>query len=67
MNKFSLTNQLLTSARRHSCGGVVAVDAYGYERLMERDLAELTYLHKAHDRGLGNKNWKDTLYKEVTA
>jgi len=45
----------------------VAVDAYGYERLMERDLAELTYLHKAHDRGLGNKNWKDTLYKEVTA
>jgi uncharacterized protein (DUF362 family) len=46
---------------------MVAVDAYGYERLMERDLAELTYLHKAHDRGLGNKNWKDTLYKEVTA
>ena len=46
---------------------MVAVDAYGYEHLLERDLAELTYLHKAHERGLGNKNWKDTLYKEVQA
>ena len=34
---------------------------------IERDVAELTYLHKAHDRGLGNKNWKDTVYKEVQA
>jgi len=46
---------------------MLAVDAYGYEHLLERDLAELTYLHKAHDRGLGNKNWKDTLYREVQA
>ena len=46
---------------------MVAVDAYGYTHLLERDLAELTYIHKAHDRGLGNKNWKDTLYKEVQA
>lgn len=46
---------------------MVSVDAYGYEHLLERDLAELTYLHKAHDRGLGNKNWKDTVYKEVQA
>jgi uncharacterized protein (DUF362 family) len=46
---------------------MVAVDAYGYSHLLERDLAELTYIHKAHDRGLGNKNWKDTLYKEVQA
>jgi uncharacterized protein (DUF362 family) len=46
---------------------MVAVDAYGYSHLLERDLAELTYLHKAHDRGLGNMNWKDTLYKEVQA
>ena len=46
---------------------MVAVDACGYERLMERDVAELTYIHKAHDRGLGNKNWKDTLHKEVQA
>jgi uncharacterized protein (DUF362 family) len=45
---------------------MVAVDACGYTRLLERDLAELTYIHKAHERGLGNKNWKDTLYKEVT-
>ena len=46
---------------------MVAVDAYGYSHLLERDLAELTYIHKAHERGLGNKNWKDTLYKEVQA
>jgi hypothetical protein len=46
---------------------MVAVDAYGYEHLMERDLAELTYIHKAHDRGLGNKNWKEAAYQEVQA
>jgi hypothetical protein len=46
---------------------MVAVDACGYERLMERDVAELTYIFKAHDRGLGNKSWKDTLHKEVQA
>jgi hypothetical protein len=46
---------------------MVAVDSYGYTHLMERDIAELTYIHKAHERGLGNKNWKDTLYKEVQA
>jgi len=46
---------------------MVAVDAYGYEHLLERDLAELTYIHKAHDRGLGNKNWKGTVYREVQA
>jgi hypothetical protein len=34
--------------------------------LLERDIAELTYLHKAQERGLGNINWKDTLHKEVT-
>jgi len=46
---------------------MVAVDSYGYANLLERDLAELTYIHKAHDRGLGNKNWKDAFYKEVPA
>jgi uncharacterized protein (DUF362 family) len=46
---------------------MIAVDAYGYSHLLERDIAELTYLHKANDRGLGNINWKDTLYKEVQA
>jgi uncharacterized protein (DUF362 family) len=46
---------------------MVAVDAYGYSHLLERDLAELTYVHKAYERGLGNKNWKDTFYKEVQA
>jgi uncharacterized protein (DUF362 family) len=46
---------------------MVAVDAYGYEHLLERDLAELTYLHKANARGLGNINWKETSYKEVQA
>jgi len=46
---------------------MVSVDSYGYTHLMERDLAELTYIHKAHDRGLGNKNWKETAYREVNA
>ncbi len=46
---------------------MVAVDAYGYSHLLERNLDELTYIHKAHERGLGNKNWKDTRYKEVQA
>jgi uncharacterized protein (DUF362 family) len=46
---------------------MVAVDAYGYSHLLERDLAELTYIQKAYDRGLGNKNWKETFHKEVTA
>lgn len=46
---------------------MVAVDSYGYTHLLERDLSELTYIHKAHDRGLGNKNWKDVFYKEVQA
>jgi len=46
---------------------MVAVDSYGYTHLLERDLAELTYIHKAHDRGLGNKNWKEASYKEVQA
>jgi uncharacterized protein (DUF362 family) len=46
---------------------MVAVDAYGYTHLLERDIAELTYLHKAQERGLGNIKWEDTLHKEVTA
>jgi uncharacterized protein (DUF362 family) len=46
---------------------MVAVDSYGYTHLLERDIAELTYIHKANDRGLGNMNWKDAFYKEVQA
>jgi hypothetical protein len=46
---------------------MISVDAYGYEHLLERDIAELTYLHKAQSRGLGNIDWKNTLYKEVQA
>lgn len=45
---------------------MVAVDAYGYSHLLERNLANLTYIHKAHERGLGNMKWKETSYKEVT-
>ena len=45
---------------------MIAVDAYGYSHLLERDIAELTYLHKANERGLGKINWKETRYKEVT-
>lgn len=46
---------------------MVAVDSYGYTHLLERDISELAYIHKAHDRGLGNKNWKETVHREVQA
>ncbi|MGA2786825.1 MAG: DUF362 domain-containing protein [Verrucomicrobiota bacterium] len=46
---------------------MVAVDSYGYTHLMERDLAELTYVHKAEARGLGSTRWQDLIYKEVQA
>lgn len=46
---------------------MVAVDSFGYSRLLERDLSELTYIQKAHDRKLGNMNWKEAIYKEVQA
>jgi hypothetical protein len=44
---------------------MVAVDAYGYENLLQRDLAKLEYIHKAHARGLGNMNWRETAWKET--
>ena len=44
---------------------MVAVDSYGYQHLLERDVTNLDYLHKAHARGLGNMNWKETTWKEV--
>lgn len=44
---------------------MVAVDSYGFTNLLGRDLGDLDYIHKAHERGLGNKNWKETLYREV--
>ncbi len=54
-------------AERHTLvAGVdmVAVDAYGYT-LFGRDPAGLEYLQKAHARGLGNKNWKSLVHREV--
>ncbi len=44
---------------------MVAVDSYGYTHLLQRDLRELEYVHKAHARGLGNKNWQELKWKEV--
>jgi len=46
---------------------MVAVDSYGYTNLLGRDVAELTYLHRAHARALGNMHWKETRWKEVNA
>ena len=46
---------------------MVAVDSYGYTNLLGRDVANLDYLHKAHERGLGNMNWQETAWKEVQA
>jgi uncharacterized protein (DUF362 family) len=44
---------------------MVAVDSYGYTNLMGRNTDELTYLHKATARGLGNMDWKSYNPKEV--
>jgi uncharacterized protein (DUF362 family) len=46
---------------------MISVDSWSYSNLLERDIAELTYIHKAHARGLGNMNWQQTVYKEVQA
>jgi uncharacterized protein (DUF362 family) len=46
---------------------MISVDSWGYTNLLERDIAELTYIHKAHARGLGDMNWQQTVYKEVQA
>lgn len=44
---------------------MVAVDSYGFTKLLGRDIELLEYVHKAHDRGLGNKNWGEIKLKEV--
>jgi uncharacterized protein (DUF362 family) len=44
---------------------MVAVDACGCEKLLERDVNLLEYLHKAAERNLGNRNWKSVISKEV--
>jgi uncharacterized protein (DUF362 family) len=46
---------------------MISVDSWCYTNLLERDIAELTYIHKAHARGLGNMNWQQTVYREVQA
>lgn len=50
-----------------ACGvDMVALDSFGYTELLKRDLNELKYVHNAHERGLGNKNWKSLNYREIT-
>ncbi len=44
---------------------MVSVDSYGYTEMLGRDIANLDYIHKAHDRGLGNMNWQELKLKEV--
>jgi len=47
------------------CGvDMVAVDAYGYT-LLGRDPEQLDYLQRAHQRGLGNKNWQELNWREL--
>ncbi|MBL8151940.1 MAG: DUF362 domain-containing protein [Blastocatellia bacterium] len=43
----------------------VAVDAYGYT-LLGRDPEKLQYLVYAHERGAGNRNWKELNIRELT-
>jgi len=50
-----------------ACGvDMVALDSFGYTELLERNIDELKYVHNAHERGLGNKNWKSLNYREVS-
>lgn len=44
---------------------MVAVDTAGYELMLERDPAELDYVHRAAERGLGRTDWRELNYKEV--
>lgn len=43
----------------------VSVDAYGYT-LLGRDPEKLTYLQYAHERGAGNRFWKQQIFREIT-
>lgn len=43
----------------------VAVDAYGVTAL-GRNPDDVEYLQRAHERGLGNKNWKEARHREMT-
>ncbi|KAF0243405.1 MAG: hypothetical protein FD167_3782 [bacterium] len=43
----------------------VCVDAYGYT-LLGRDPEKLTYLNYAHERGAGNRHWKQQNFREIT-
>lgn len=44
---------------------MVAIDSYCFTHLLERDIAELGYVHNADARGLGVMNWRDLNVKEV--
>jgi uncharacterized protein (DUF362 family) len=44
---------------------MVAVDAFGYEHLLERNPDELLYLQKAHERGWGNRMWREVARREA--
>jgi uncharacterized protein (DUF362 family) len=43
---------------------MVAVDTFGYS-LLGRDAANLSYLHKAAERGLGSTDWKRLNWREI--
>jgi len=43
---------------------MVAVDAFGYS-LLGRDPADLEYVHRAEQRGLGTTRWRDQVWREV--
>lgn len=45
---------------------MVAVDTYGYT-LLDRDPADLEYLHRAESRGLGTTDWRSLNWREVQA
>ena len=44
---------------------MIAIDTFGYG-LLERDPADLEYLHLAEARGLGSTRWKSANWREVS-
>ncbi|MBE7559749.1 DUF362 domain-containing protein [bacterium] len=43
----------------------VAIDAFGIQ-LIDRNPDDFAYIQMAHERGIGNKNWKDLAPPEIT-
>ena len=43
----------------------VSVDAYCVEHLLGCDLRQVRYIHNAHERGLGNEDWRGAGFRQI--